>query len=407
MTDADQPLKRKRGRPPKDGGPAKPKPIVLDHSGQPRKRGRPRKDPAAATLAAAPPPPPPPNRSGGTPSKGRGRPRKSDATPVATKAKPGPGRPRASDATPATAAPTAATEPKRGPGRPRMSDASKPTEAAPTTTEPKRGRGRPRKSESSTVPATTESSAPRYVKSPAKLARGRPRKFGSSTAGSTSEALEVNGAGNTTTTTAAAADTDSFKKMVIGHYEIDCTAVELEWPQLADGMEMSITEAEETRGLGYIAGYNLGVIEGTMVLAADKQSLETLHTKLCKGENRPRYDSFHEEEHENDDEEEDHANTKKPKLSSPTTAPKRLYFLWRGRDTSDGEIHCGRNEGYLDFSETSGGIVSFKGVRGIPSIGNECEFTGNKIHDMIIRQPIPWSELSQRAADEANAARWS
>jgi hypothetical protein len=75
---------RKRGRPPKPGGPKPPKAVTLDANGQPRKRGRPPKDPAEKKTAK-----PKAAAAADESKKGRGRPRKSDATP----AKPAPAKP--------------------------------------------------------------------------------------------------------------------------------------------------------------------------------------------------------------------------------------------------------------------------------------------------------------------------
>lgn len=79
---ADAPAPRKRGRPPKPGGPKK-KEVVLDASGKPRGRGRPRKNPIDApsvtTKSKAAPAADP-----SQPKRGRGRPRKSDVAATKT-----------------------------------------------------------------------------------------------------------------------------------------------------------------------------------------------------------------------------------------------------------------------------------------------------------------------------------
>lgn len=176
---------RKRGRPPKPGGPAPPKPIVLDASGQPRKRGRPRKEPHELK----------------------------------------------------TKKPQPAADP----------DA------------PKRARGRPKKT---AVATTTTKTTP--------AAAGRPKP--KSKAGSKSNGTPKTSAGNT----------HSSLQKFIGTYTLECPAVEEEWSNLVEDMELTITPSPSTNGL--MAAFNMGILEGTMLLAADKKTLDEFHAKMDKGE---------------------------------------------------------------------------------------------------------------------------
>ncbi|EER27795.1 hypothetical protein D8B26_006097 [Coccidioides posadasii str. Silveira] len=376
-TAPEQPLKRKRGRPRKEGGPAKPKPVVLDHTGQPRKRGRPRKYPLDTT---APPAAKPQNVSDDNLQKrGRGRPRKSDSLPPKPVAAPGPEQ--GPEATPRR-------------GRPRKEHGAQPAEVVPdvaaqTVMQSKRGRGRPKKSEGTIM--TEEATQP--VKAPSAPGRGRPKKFSTATSGS------ANGVAQQSSASSAS---NPLAKMVVGSYELKCATVENEWPHVAVGMEMTILESEETYGLGFIAGFNLGIVEGTMLLAADKDSLERLYNKMSKGENRSLYGTFGSNENDGDDG--DEGRTFKKRKTSAASS-KRLYMFWRGRQTGEGEIYSGRNNGHLDFSESKK-IVRFNGVGGFPAMGNECKFSGVKRSDEVSVPPQPWSDFSERAAAEASAARW-
>ncbi|KMU83328.1 hypothetical protein CIHG_01111 [Coccidioides immitis H538.4] len=332
-TAPEQPLKRKRGRPRKEGGPAKPKPVVLDHTGQPRKRGRPRKYPLDTT---APPAAKPQNVSDDNLQKrGRGRPRKSDSLPPKPVAAPGPEQ--GPEATPRR-------------GRPRKEHGAQPAEVVPdvaaqTVMQSKRGRGRPKKSEGTIM--TEEATQP--VKAPSALGRGRPKKLSTATSGS------ANGLAQQSSASSAS---NPLAKMVVG--------------------------------------------KGTMLLAADKESLEKLYNKMSKGENRSLYGTFGSNENDGDDG--DEGRTFKKRKTSAASS-KRLYMFWRGRQTGEGEIYSGRNNGHLDFSESKK-IVRFNGVGGFPAMGNECKFSGVKRSDEVSVPPQPWSDFSERAAAEASAARW-
>ena len=160
----------------------------LDESNTPpakRARGRPKKDPNAATSA-----PKDPN----TPARGRGRPKgstsvKSPKDPKVATA--GRGRPKGSTA--ATKSPKAGgerrgrpkktdNEPVKGPSRRKKDDAvTKPAAAATSnaSSTPGRGRGRPRKDANAAAPAKSSTQIGK--------GRGRPKKDSSTLQGKTTQ----------------------------------------------------------------------------------------------------------------------------------------------------------------------------------------------------------------------------
>lgn len=208
-------------------------------------------------------------------------------------------------------------------------------------------------------------------------------------------------------------------KSIVGTYSIECDMVAQEWPDAAEDMRMVITQTSETSD-GLIAGFHLGVIEGTMLLASDKASLEELcakmgdgaraHTKHVRKESSDPDNGSEEEDgddDDDDDEEEDAPPAKKAKTQSSTAASQRIFFRWRGRETSEGEIYTGNNggnNGYLFFKKGSPG--NFKGVAGFPAVGEKCEFKGTRIDHEPAEQPEPWSNFSEEAREDANRSRW-
>ncbi|KAK2807582.1 hypothetical protein FQN51_000015 [Onygenales sp. PD_10] len=414
---ADAP--KKRGRPRKldaTGAPiVKPQP----YTGPPRKRGRPRKEPAtdapepaetapkrprgrprksdigeapsskkprlakeavAATAAAAATP--------ATKSK-RGRPRKSDvadtddtaaATP-ATKSKRG--RPRKSDVADiaATAAATPATKSKRG--RPRKSDVADTAATAAATPATKSKRGRPRKSDVADIAATAAATPATKSK------RGRPRKSDVAAPELAPAETAVNGS------KVAGLTLDR----IIGTYSLECKEVEDNWPDQAEDMEVTITKSSGG-SLGLIGGFNMGILEGTMLLAADKKSLEKFRDVMSK-EDSSEIDG----EGETSD---DGGVVPRTGTKSAPVKDRRVYFSWRGQNTGDTEIHCevkpGTQDGHIEF--TSDEAITFKGVAGFPALGQECEFKGTKIDNDVTAAPPSWSSFSQEAANAANVNRW-
>lgn len=453
MADSEPPVPRKRGRPPKPGGP-KPKPVTLGPDGLPRKRGRPRKYPivedatkldkgagaAAATVPSMEP-------------KKRGRPRKN---PVEGSAQPGAdsaaasgpdavekrkrGRPRKvpvqeSDKEvgnisaepakrrdrppkrPADEAPKppngttadapkkrgrprkvlveeeteGATEPKRRRGRPptRLADGA-PAQSSETTADPPRKRGRPRKSDVNDTTARSDKDADAGPKS----GRGRPRKSDATTNNSTKSSNEANEKKTKQSATGLRMED------IVGFYTIECDAAEDYRQDEDEEMELCITRGPG----GYMAEFDLGCLKGIMLLAPDKASLDRFVESKAE---HTRKNAFSESD---DESEEDEQPPKKKAKSSTSSAPlesRRVLFKWRGKAREEGQIHTnlypGDNEGYLEFTDDK--AQKFVGYAGFPYMGQNCKFTGTRqgeAYELSMR----WSDFSREAADEANKRRW-
>ncbi|KAF1951431.1 hypothetical protein CC80DRAFT_538911 [Byssothecium circinans] len=267
-----------------------------------RGRGRPRKNPNA---------PPSPPKDPNAPKRGRGRPRKDPNVPAPP--------PRAPDA------------PKLG--RPRKN----PTESPPVKSlkVAGRGRGRPRKEAVEPSPAVDPAAPVR--------GRGRPKKEAAASSSPTKRLLPR----------APSAKKPSPKGIakpgiqlsgIIGTYELFCDEVESYWPDKAEEISLSISALPHSKS-SLIASFNLGVNEGTMLLATNKETLGPAQKELEGGSSS------------NSSENTDIS-------SDPNLNSRIVYFTWRGRDVDDEDKAWpsarATQTGILKFADDK--CSSFKGV---------------------------------------------
>ncbi|EZF34549.1 hypothetical protein TMEN_7228 [Trichophyton mentagrophytes] len=322
---------RGRGRPPKAGGSAMPKAAASTAAdGQPRKRGRPPKNGGPVT------PKPVVLDANGQPRK-RGRPPKNG---IAAQSK------------------------------------SK-TDAPRTASASAKKRGRPRKEASDGDGADASPSA-----------RGRPKKD----ADAKSNGNGAKGSTGTPGRGRGRPPANPLQKF-LGSFALECAAVSDNWPDQCDTMDMAIS-ASDLDPCGMIASFNLGIVEGTMLLALTQDELNAFHSKVEGGSES--------------DSEEDAECDEPPAKRVKSTADEdslRLYFKWKGRNTTDTEIHDGsRNVGTIDFLDSK--TIQFKGIGSFPALGSQCEFTGTRYDKEPTTVPLPWSTFSDEAAQLANENRW-
>ncbi|EFE32246.1 uncharacterized protein ARB_00768 [Trichophyton benhamiae CBS 112371] len=313
-----------------------------------------------------------------TPARGRGRPPKAGG----------------SAATPKAAASTAADGQPRKRGRP-------PKNGGPVTPKPvvldangqPRKRGRPPKNG---IAAQSKSKTDASGASASAKKRGRPRKDASDGDGADASPsargrpkkeadAKSNGAKGTPGRGRGRPPANPLQKF-LGSFALECAAVSDEWPDQCESMDMSIS-ASDLDPCGMVASFNLGIVEGTMLLALTQDELNAFH---------------------NSDSEEDAECDEPPAKKVKSSADEdslRLYFKWKGRNTTDTEIHDGsRDVGTIDFLDSK--AIQFKGIGSFPALGSKCEFTGTRYDKEPTTVPLPWSTFSDEAAQLANENRW-
>jgi hypothetical protein len=171
---------------------------------------------------------------------------------------------------------------------------------------------------------------------------------------------------------------------VVGTYEISCEEVEGNWPDAVEDMHISIAALPNTRSM-LIASFDLGIIEGTMILAADEDTLDRVRAQMDRD-----------------------GVTKGDKAIGPMVEERTVYFAWRGRSTGDeNEIHHGKyggQTGSLTFKDSACSL--FEGVGSFPMLGKECALTGTRVSDEADEDAEAWDNFDEEAYDEANRRRW-
>ncbi|KAF2108249.1 hypothetical protein BDV96DRAFT_285852 [Lophiotrema nucula] len=268
---------------------------------------------------------------------------------------------------------------KRGRGRPRK-DPNAPPKHPKDPNAPKRGRGRPRKD---------PNAAPIAKPKVPGRGPGRPKKDSTAPTAAPSKSKSLPKVSTTTTSKSKVSSTRSTSApnttlaQFVGTYDITCEEVEDNWPDAADDMTLSIHPLPRTKS-ALIACFNLGILEGTMLIAADKKTLERVHKQVAATD-----------------------SVKSDKSAVAVPKGGTLYFVWRGQNIGDDDqVHTGnggQQSGTLKFNAED---MSFKGVGSFPALGAECSFIGTKISNEASDEPEPWSNYSEEAYEEANEQRW-
>lgn len=200
----------------------------------------------------------------------------------------------------------------------------------------------------------------------------------------------------------------------VGSYIINCKEIEEQWPDQADDLSLDIRQTKEP-GV-FEASFNFGVLEGIMIIGAEKNALEQYCSRLdCEAES-----DWDEDEDEDESEVENNrkptAGSKRkaeapqgrgrpPKKSKAGAAQPRTYLLkLKCRETGEGVIQSTEEKGTIKFKDEN--LASFIGKANLSCVGQGVPFTARKISDTPARPRNSWADYSERAYEYARVRRW-
>ncbi|KAK8188806.1 uncharacterized protein BKA78DRAFT_296862 [Phyllosticta capitalensis] len=163
------------------------------------------------------------------------------------------------------------------------------------------------------------------------------------------------------------------------------------------------------------AAYELGVIEGTMLLDPSEERVAALAIELDSDSDE---DVDEEEEPEEDNDEEERQPTAARKRAAPVPAGpaakkqrtlppnhRRLFFRMRGRETGEGEIFYDPEPGHIDFTDDD--CTHFVGLMYDNFLlDKNTEFEGFKVSSKPRMGAEEWSCFSEGSHEYARVARW-
>ncbi|EPE29789.1 AT hook motif family protein [Glarea lozoyensis ATCC 20868] len=208
----------------------------------------------------------------------------------------------------------------------------------------------------------------------------------------------------------------------VGSYIIDCKEIEEQWPDQAEDLSLDIRQTEEP-GI-FEASFNFGILEGVMIIGAEKKALEQYCSQLDLEDESDLEEEEDEEEDKDDDEDEDESENEKkrarsskrkseaprgrgrpPKKSKSEPAQSRTYLLrLKCRETGEGEIQSEAEQGTITFKD--GNLASFTGKATLPCVGEAIPFSGRKISDTPAAPESSWADFSENAYEDARVGRW-
>ena len=218
-----------------------------------------------------------------------------------------------------------------------------------------------------------------------------------------------------------------------GDYAIKCTDVESGWHCDASKFRLRIAMLNDWDLVGQ---FDFGVVKGVMHLATDATTIPHSEGKRSRADRDDSEEDGDSEESDDSEEDEDsisesddsfgnenfaNVDSRKRKASGelraysihsakhskqPSRGPgsRRVHFVWRGRETGEGQIQNGKDlVGYMDFQDDAGS--SFKGRILIPFSGN-AEFEGYNVGGMIGPIRDTWEDYSDKQYEYERVARW-
>lgn len=187
-----------------------------------------------------------------------------------------------------------------------------------------------------------------------------------------------------------------------------------ESPGQADKMTIDIRHSQKP-GV-FVAAFNLGMMEGVMILSNHDSALN----KYCRESNNGNGSDDDDEEGDSEEEWENmelvrmlepspqhrtHASKDpKKKAKTPGVRSRVLTFRLRGRETGEGVIMPCTDIGKLTFDGPS--CATFTAEAEISIVSGRTKFTARKIPDTPRIFVESWSDYSEAAYEYARRRRW-
>ena len=196
-----------------------------------------------------------------------------------------------------------------------------------------------------------------------------------------------------------------------GSYAIQCEALENGWDCDKSKFRLRIAILA---GFKLVGQFDFEAVEGVMHLADDPGALPHSQQDGTMSDD----ESDEDDDEDTDSEDAFNRDTKKrktnvapaPQAGRPRKRQKRsgstrrVHFVWRGRETGEGEIENGKDQvGYMDFKDDSGSC--FEGRIMIPFCG-DVQFEGFKVGSLGGPIRDTWSDYSDAQYEYERVARW-
>lgn len=207
----------------------------------------------------------------------------------------------------------------------------------------------------------------------------------------------------------------------VGTYIVDCEAIEVNWPGMADDLSLDI-HLTNTPGV-FKADFDFGVVEGVMIICSEKTALDEYCAQAERDDESDWNDSMDEGGPDEETDDEDSVTVwenlksgdkrKSPASQSMATPKKhnagrdrpRKYLLkHKYRETGEGVINYLPGNGTITFEDQN--LASFEGVADFSDVGSGVSFFGRKISDLPCPSGHEWTEYSERQHEIERVGRW-
>ncbi|KAL8413205.1 hypothetical protein RB594_004725 [Gaeumannomyces avenae] len=174
---------------------------------------------------------------------------------------------------------------------------------------------------------------------------------------------------------------------IVGTYKLRCAGIEEEWDDIKiDEMKLRVAPSTHVPGV-YIADFNLGVLEGQMLIGTDRAAIR----KCARALDRKPRRRYHRGAYQNEEDPWENWKADEPAAAAEggdgegkrPFVHTRYLLNWRGYETGEGEVERGDWWGDLKFADA--GLTQFKGEMEVGFVSNDVIVRGTKVSDEVPR----------------------